>query len=143
MEKMTKEHRSQLMARVRSKGNLSTEVSLAKALRRSGVTGWRRQRPIPANGRQLRPDFVFPHARLAVFVDGCFWHQCPLHATTPASRRSYWIPKLEANKARDRRDSRVLRKQGWKVIRIWEHSVRQDADECVRRIIKTLAPCGP
>lgn len=142
MKKLTKEQRSQLMSKVRSKGNLSTEVSLAKALRRSGVTGWRRHLPIPADGRRLRPDFVFPHARLAVFVDGCFWHQCPLHATTPVSRRSYWLPKLEANKARDRRDGRVLRKQGWKVLRIWEHSVRRDADGCVRRIAKTLATQG-
>ncbi len=138
MKKLTKEQRSQLMARVRPKGNLSTELSLARALRRNSVTGWRRHRPVMLAGRVVRPDFIFPAAKLVVFVDGCFWHQCPLHATLPASRRSYWLPKLEANKARDRRNGRALRKRGWKVLRIWEHSVQRDADRCVRRIVSGL-----
>jgi DNA mismatch endonuclease (patch repair protein) len=135
MDIWTAEKRSRVMAAVRPRGNLTTEVALTRALRRGSVTGWRRHLPIRVTRRVVRPDFVFPHAKLAVFIDGCFWHQCPLHATTPASRRSYWLPKLQANKARDRRQGRALRQKGWKVLRIWEHSVRRDADRCVRRIV--------
>lgn len=138
MDIWTAKKRSEVMAKVRSRGNLTTEISLAKALRRNGVTGWRRHVPIRAAGRTLRPDFVFLHANLVVFVDGCFWHQCPLHRTTPASRRSYWLSKLRANKARDQRDNRNLRKAGWKVIRIWEHSIRRNPDRCVGRIVEAL-----
>jgi DNA mismatch endonuclease, patch repair protein len=132
------EKRSEVMARVRSRGNLTTEVSLAKALRRNGVTDWRRHLPVRIGDRVVRPDFVFPRAGLVVFVHGCFWHGCPLHGTTPSTRRSYWVPKLAANKARDRRVERALRKLGWRVMRIWEHSVRQDPDRCVRRIAEAL-----
>lgn len=135
MDIWTAKKRSEVMARVRSRGNASTELSLAKALRSSGVTGWRRHKPIRCAGRYVRPDFVFQPLRLAVFVDGCFWHQCPFHATMPSSRRSFWLPKLQANKARDRRDSRTLRKLGWTVMRIWEHSIRNDPDKCVQRIL--------
>jgi DNA mismatch endonuclease (patch repair protein) len=127
------------MAKVRSRGNLTTEVSLAKALRRNGVTGWRRHRPIAIGNRFVRPDFVFPKKRLAVFVDGCFWHACPWHGTTPTARRVYWISKFEANKARDRRDGKALRKRGWKVLRIWEHNLRWDADGCARKIAGSSA----
>jgi DNA mismatch endonuclease, patch repair protein len=138
LAKLTKEQRSRLMAKVRSRGNLSTEVPLAKALRRSGVTGWRRHRPVRLEGRVMRPDFVFPDARLVVLVHGCFWHGCPIHGTRPKSRRSYWLPKLDANKARDRRDGRALRKQGWKVVQIWEHNIRYDVDRCIARILRRL-----
>jgi DNA mismatch endonuclease, patch repair protein len=134
----TAEKRSQVMAKVRSRGNLSTEEALAKAFRRLGVTGWRRHLPVRIGDRAVRPDFVFPRAGLVVFVHGCFWHGCPLHGTTPATRRSYWVPKLAANKARDRRVERALRKLGWRVMRIWEHSVRRDPDRCVRRIAEAL-----
>ncbi len=130
--------RSLVMARVRPRGNLSTEVSLARALRRHGVTGWRRHRPVRLKGRVMRPDFVFPDARLVVLVHGCFWHGCPIHGTRPKSRRSYWLPKLDANKARDRRNERALRKQGWKVVQIWEHSIKHDVDRCIDRILRRL-----
>ncbi len=78
--------------------------------------------------RAVRPDFVVRQARLVVFVHGCFWHGCPRHGTTPATRRSYWEPKLATNKARDHRVKRALRKRGWRVMGIWEHSVRRDPD---------------
>ncbi len=133
------EKRSQVMAKVRSRGNLSTEEALAKALRRLGVTGWRRHLPVRIGDRAVRPDFVLARARLVVFVHGCFWHGCPLHGTTPSTRRSYWAPKLAANKARDRRIERSLRRRGWRVMRIWEHSVRRDPDRCVRRIVEALS----
>jgi DNA mismatch endonuclease (patch repair protein) len=135
----TAEKRSQVMTKVRSRGNLSTEEALAKAFRRLRVTGWRRHLPVKMGDRAVRPDFVFPRAGLVVFVHGCFWHGCPRHGTTPSTRRSYWVPKLAANKTRDRRVERALRKQNWKVLRIWEHSVQRDPDRCVRRIVEALS----
>ncbi len=139
MDIWTAEKRSQVMAQVRSRGNLSTEEALAKAFRRLGIAGWRRHLPVKIGNRSVRPDFVFRQARLVVFVHGCFWHGCPRHGTTPSTRRSFWVPKLTANKARDRHVERALRRQGWTVVRIWEHSLRRDADQCVRRIAKALA----
>ncbi len=138
MDIWTAEKRSQVMAKVRSRGNLSTEEALAKAFRRLRVTGWRRHLPVEMGDRAVRPDFVFPRAGLVVFVHGCFWHGCPRHGTTPSTRRSFWVPKLAANKARDRRVERSLRKRGWRVVRIWEHSLRRDADQCVQRVVAAL-----
>ena len=77
----------------------------------------------PAASLRVRPDFVFPKLRLAVFVDGCFWHACPIHATKPRNHAAFWRRKLEANRARDRKVNRVLRAAGWRVLRIWEHDL--------------------
>jgi DNA mismatch endonuclease (patch repair protein) len=70
---------------------------------------------------RVRPDLVFKGARVAVFVDGCFWHSCPKHGDQPRTNTAYWRPKLEANVARDRRVDRALQEGGWRVIRAWEH----------------------
>lgn len=81
---------------------------------------------------------VFPALRLAVFVDGCFWHSCPVHATIPKANADYWIPKLKDNVARDRRNDRELAEAGWRVIRLWEHQpVEEMADE-VAAAVETL-----
>src|SRR5580704_17341440 len=85
----TKAKRSEVMSRVRSRGNQQTELALAKILRRHRITGWRRHLPVFG-----KPDFIFPRQRLALFVDGCFWHACPKHATQPASHRSFWRKKF-------------------------------------------------
>lgn len=136
----TKTKRSQVMSRIRGRGNKDTELALASLLRREGITGWRRQLQIPGRAALLRgpkagaaqqrrptfrvkPDFVFPKLRLAVFVDGCFWHACPIHATKPRNNASFWRKKLAANKARDRKVNRTLRAAGWGVLRIWEHEL--------------------
>jgi DNA mismatch endonuclease (patch repair protein) len=140
MDVFTTQKRSEVMALVRSEGNRSTEVVLAKALRRHGVTGWRRHLKIALGQGSTRPDFVFPKRKVAVFVDGCFWHCCPVHGTKPASRKDFWLPKLEANRRRDRRVSAALRRRGWRVIRVWEHSVKRDVDACVPRIGKSVRP---
>ena len=71
----------------------------------------------------MKPDFVFPKLRTALFVDGCFWHGCPKHGTKPKTRASFWLAKIMGNKARDRRVNRLLRGKGWKVLRIWEHEL--------------------
>ena len=117
---LTKAQRSALMARVRSAGNASTEQQLARLLRGQGITGWRRGAPLPG-----KPDFIFRTARLAVFVDGCFWHGCPLHGRSPKTRVAFWTTKLARNAQRDREVRRLLRKRGWVVLRIWEHQLSQ------------------
>ena len=114
----TKAKRSEVMSRIRSRGNHDTELALAKLFRRHGITGWRRH---PAMFG--KPDFVFRKERLALFVDGCFWHACPKHATKPASNRAFWRRKFAANQARDRLVSRTLRAKGWRVLRVWEHEL--------------------
>jgi len=73
----------------------------------------------------VRPDFVFRKERLAVFVDGCFWHGCPQHGTQPKGNRAFWRKKLASNRARDLRVNRALRAAGWRVVRIWEHALRR------------------
>jgi len=70
-----------------------------------------------------KPDFVFPDQRLAVFVDGCFWHGCPLHGTNPATNREFWSEKITRNRQRDREVNRALRALGWRILRIWEHEL--------------------
>lgn len=70
---------------------------------------------------RARPDIVFTRKRIAVFIDGCFWHGCPMHATMPRANSDYWEPKLARNIARDRETDRALTEQGWSVLRFWEH----------------------
>jgi DNA mismatch endonuclease (patch repair protein) len=86
---------------------------------------------------RVKPDFVFRQVRLAVFVDGCFWHGCPKHATKPANNRAFWKKKLAGNKTRDRVVNRILRRAGWRVIRIWECEFR-NAKRILKRIEKHL-----
>ena len=76
-----------------------------------------------------KPDFVFARKRVVVFVDGCFWHGCPKCYRRPSSRCSYWDAKVAANKARDRRVTRTLRRMGWRVVRIWEHELARKNEE--------------
>lgn len=110
------------MARVRGRGNKSTEERLARLFRQSGIKGWRRHLPLPGT-----PDFAFPKECLVIFVDGCFWHGCPRHATFPTTRRKFWLKKFADNKARDRRVNLALRRLGWRVLRIWEHELKPSA----------------
>ncbi len=125
----SKAKRSEVMALIRGSGNKDTELTLAKIFRRFGVSGWRRQLQVrfQVSGVrfQVRPDFIFPKLKLAVFVDGCFWHGCPKHGTKPKQNASFWAKKLAANKARDRLVTRRLRAAGWRVVRVWEHELRE------------------
>ncbi|MCZ7531735.1 MAG: very short patch repair endonuclease [Acidimicrobiia bacterium] len=89
--------------------------------------------PIP--GLRRRADLIFPRARVAVYVDGCFWHQCPDHGTTPKANREWWIAKLTANVQRDRDTDRRLRQAGWTVVRIWEH---EDPELAGRRVAEAV-----
>ncbi len=130
---LSRKKRSALMAKIKGKGNAATELKLIALFRRHGIVGWRRGSRLPG-----RPDFVFPAARLAVFVDGCFWHGCPRHATWPKQNATFWRAKIRRNRARDREVGRELRALGWRVLRIWQHALakRQEA-RTVARILKT------
>jgi len=129
----TKAKRSQVMSRVRSRGNRTTELALVKLFRERGITGWRRNQKVFG-----KPDFIFRKARLAIFVDGCFWHGCPRHATFPVTRRAFWLKKFAANQARDRRVNRELRRLGWRVVRIWEHQLTGRKKPSLAAIVRRL-----
>src|SRR5687768_9676865 len=109
-DKFRPEKRSAIMASVRSSGNGSTEQRLLVILRENRIRGWRRNASVSG-----RPDFVFPAARLAVFVDGCFWHGCKRHCRQPKSNIPYWTGKILRNRKRDRVVGRTLRALGWTV----------------------------
>ena len=107
--------RSWIMSRVRGTGNIATEGKVVRLLRQAGISGWRRHLPIPG-----RPDFSFRKQKVAVFVDGCFWHGCPKCFRLPKQNRFFWKTKIEGNRRRDRSVNGRLRRMGWKVIRIRE-----------------------
>ncbi len=130
----TKAKRSEVMSRIRSRGNKDTEVALAKLFRRNKITGWRRNQKIFG-----KPDFVFPKLKLAVFVDGCFWHGCPKHGTQPKGNRTFWKNKFVRNIARDRLVNRTLRSANWRVLRIWQHELsRRNESRLLRRLLRAL-----
>jgi DNA mismatch endonuclease (patch repair protein) len=124
----TKKELSEVMSKIRGRGNKETELVLAKLFRKHRITGWRRHQPIFG-----KPDFTFRRQRLAVFVDGCFWHDCPKHGHLPVNNRPFWRKKLAANQARDRLVNRTLRRLGWRVVRIWEHELREPG-RCLKKI---------
>ncbi|SRR6267143_486649 len=127
--------RSEIMSRVRGRGNKATELALVAFLRRHRITGWRRHAHLFGN-----PDFVFAKSRVAVFVDGCFWHGCATHASCPISNRTFWAAKLARNKARDRLVVSTLRKCGWRVLRIWQHELpRKDEQRLLRRLRSAIS----
>jgi DNA mismatch endonuclease (patch repair protein) len=125
-----KKKRSEVMSRIRSRGNKNTELALAKLFRRNKIIGWRRNQKIFG-----KPDFVFPKIRLALFVDGCFWHVCPKHGTQPKGNRAFWKNKFARNKARDVLVTRALRRANWRVLRMWEHELaKKNEARLLRRI---------
>jgi DNA mismatch endonuclease (patch repair protein) len=107
----------------------AAEVALRSALHRRGLRFFV-DRP-PLRGLRRRADVVFPRARVAVYVDGCFWHSCPIHATAPKANADWWREKLRANQDRDRDMDRRLRDGGWTVVRVWEHEDSEDAAQRV------------
>jgi len=126
--------RSALMSRVRSKGNATTELKLRALLRLARLHGWRRNYPLLGN-----PDFVFRRQKLAVFVDGCFWHGhgCGRNLK-PKRNAALWQQKIDGNQGRDRRNTRTLQAAGWRVVRIWECALAKGPAACLRRIERAL-----
>lgn len=109
--------RSEIMARIRSK-DTAMEVSFRKALWSIGLR-FRKHYGRPSI------DVAFPRRRVAIMLDGCFWHGCPAHGTVPKTRKDYWVPKLRRNRERDGLVNSTLREQGWKVVRVWECEVKE------------------
>jgi len=165
----TKAKRSEVMSRIRSRGNKDTELALARLLRVNRISGWRRhlklrvgelrverKRASPRRGEgarhrnsqpstqtryqlAVRPDFIFPKSRTAVFVDGCFWHGCPKHETKPKNNRAFWRRKFSRNKKRDVLVTHALRRANWRVLRIWEHELaKKNEARLLRRIQRVL-----
>lgn len=148
--------RSHIMSRVRGTRNERTEMRFVRLMREHGITGWRRHVMIrfpdkqgdvqKANGGAsrfrpwVRPDFVFREVRLAVFVDGCFWHGCPAHGVEPRSNRQFWAAKIARNRERDRKNDHALRAQGWTPLHFWEHSLSgRGLTQVARRLQRALA----
>ena len=117
MDVFTKEKRSEIMSKVKSK-DTAPELKYRKALWAAGLRYRIHYGP-------HRIDIAFPRKRIAVFVDGCFWHGCPVHGEIPESNREYWAPKLNRNVQRDRETTAALESEGWTVIRIWEHDLKK------------------
>jgi len=128
------EARSANMRSIRSKGNRTTEWRLRSLLVRNKITGWR----LGSESYPGNPDFVFPKRALAIFIDGCFWHGCPLCGHTPKTNATYWRSKIERNKERDKRNSRRLRRSGFKVVRIWECALKKKPSICLQRIVSQI-----
>jgi DNA mismatch endonuclease (patch repair protein) len=128
----SRKQRSEIMSRVKGRDNKATELRLIHIFRKFRIRGWRRRVAIFGN-----PDFVFPTARIAVFVDGCFWHGCPVHGSVPASNHMFWARKLDRNKKRDRVVRRGLKASGWRVLRIWQHELREP-NKVARRLNRLL-----
>src|SRR5690554_1863757 len=103
------------MRRVKARGNKSTEMRLIALFQKNGITGWRRNYPVKG-----RPDFVFPEKKVAVFVDGCFWHGHDCRNTRPEAHKEYWQKKRERNIQRDKEIIALFEARGWVVLRIWE-----------------------
>ncbi len=110
------------MRQIRSRNNKSTELKLVKCFRIKRITGWRRNSKLEG-----KPDFIFPHEKIAVFVDGCFWHGHNCRNLKPSINKLYWQTKINRNKKRDREVNKILRREGWKVIRFWECQLKKES----------------
>lgn len=123
------------MGRANRRADSKPEVAMRSALHRAGMR-FRKDLLVRAGDVRVRPDVVFTKRKVAVFMDGCFWHGCPDHLTMPKSNRGYWVPKLEANVARDHRVNAALGDAGWAVVRAWEH---EPVGSVVQRVAAALS----
>lgn len=125
--------RSEIMRKVRSKNNRSTELKLIQIFKENGIIGWRRNYKVKGN-----PDFVFLDKKIAIFVDGCFWHGHDCRNTRPADNAEYWTKKRERNIKHDQKITALFEQRGWTVIRIWECEFKKNSRELLS---EKLAPC--
>lgn len=124
---MTPAQRSRCMAKIQGK-NTAPETVLRKGLWAMGLR-YRIHAKLPG-----KPDIVFPGVKVVVFIDGCFWHRCPLHGVMPKSNAEFWEQKLNGNVARDRKNEETLKQLGWRVVRYWEHQVESDPEKLVKEL---------
>lgn len=129
-----KRQRSQIMQKIKSRENKSTELKLISVFRDKGITGWRRGYPVKGH-----PDFVFLKKRIAVFVDGCFWHGHDCRNTRPQDNKEYWDKKRERNMRHDKEITALFNSRGWTVIRIWECELKKkNADILNTKVLPLL-----
>jgi len=125
VDRISKEKRSKIMAAIRSK-NTAPEVALRKGL-------WAKGLRFRIHYGEEKIDIAFPSRKVAIFVDGCFWHGCPAHSHLPKSHEDYWHPKLKRNIEHDRMKEKKLSAEGWRVLRFWEHEL-DDMEKTLGRI---------
>jgi len=128
--------RSYNMSRIRGK-NTSPEIKIRKMLFSEGIRGYRIHYNLPG-----KPDIVFIKKKIAIFIDGCFWHKCPICFKAPETRKKFWLEKINKNVERDLEINELLKNMGWKVIRIWEHDVRKNPTNVVIMITQFLQDCN-
>lgn len=133
MDTLTQQARSQVMSRVRGKGNQSTEIRIIALFRLWRIVGWRRNQDVFG-----KPDFVFKREKVALFVDGDFWHGHPRRCRMPKSNVEFWSAKIAANRRRDRKVTAVLSKEGWRVVRVWESTLKEKPTTVARRVAAAL-----
>lgn len=133
MDTVSPQERSRIMGNVKARGNKSTEIKLIKLLKEHCITGWKRNYPVKG-----KPDFVFLPQRVAIFVDGCFWHGCEEHCRIPLSHQEFWLKKIKRNKERDIEVTTIFHQRSWKVLRIWEHELTSENSIAVMRRIKSI-----
>lgn len=124
------------MSHIRAKDTKLERDFLKILSAQSHVAGFRYRKNY--TGIRGKPDIAFPAAKIAIFVDGCFWHGCAQHSRTPLSNTSYWKKKLERNKVRDKEINKMNKKEGWRVIRFWEHQIKKNPTKAVEKIMKEL-----
>ena len=123
------------MRAVRGRGNRTTELQLRWALVRAGLSGWQ----LHPRGLVGNPDFFFPNSKVAVFVDGCFWHGCSKCGHIPRKNNAFWETKIRRNQERDADKTRQLISGGIRVLRFWEHELKEDASGCVNLITAAVS----
>lgn len=131
----SQETRSKIMSAVRSNNNQSTEIRLIKVFENYNIKGWRRNYKVKGH-----PDFVFLDKKIAVFVDGCFWHGHDCRNTHPADNAAYWQEKRQRNMCHDKEISALFQKRGWTVVRIWECELKEKNKELLKDKLRVLMP---
>lgn len=130
MDTLTRRQRSYCMAQIKRR-DTTAEKLFRKYLWSKGIRGYRTKSKIAG-----KPDLYFAQKRLAVFIDGCFWHKCPKCFIKPKSNLSYWIPKIRSNVLRDKRNAEILKKNKIAIIRFWEHEVKDNLEKCYNKFTK-------
>lgn len=129
---LTPEQRTYNMSKIRAK-NTGPEVKLRKLLFSQGIRGYRIHYNLPG-----KPDIVFTKKKIVIFIDGCFWHKCPVCFQEPETRKDFWMKKIQSNINRDKKVNEQLENDGWSIIRIWEHEIRKEPERTVKKIVASL-----
>jgi DNA mismatch endonuclease, patch repair protein len=129
---LSPKQRSYNMSRIRGK-NTAPEIKLRKMLFAAGIRGYRIHYKLPG-----KPDIVFTKKKIAIFIDGCFWHKCPVCFQEPENRKEFWMKKIRSNIERDKKVNEQLKNDGWTIIRIWEHQIRKKPEDSLRKILNLL-----